>query len=155
MCEWSSLGDRGTGLAGDDWPAAVAVATPTAPATPPWCGRRSDWARPLLPRWAKPTRLGVTGRTGVVGPRMVLSSLEARRAASMMSGEGDSLVPGVPPPSERDLVLNMGDGSMAESPDGRPPRCVGPRSASAVSVTATSPGPASTAMGLADVSMSY
>lgn len=68
--------------------------------------------------------------------RIELSSLEWRRDASKMCGDGDSL-PGVPPPSESERVLVMGDFMCRSMPAASGPS-TSPLTASISSVTAMS-----------------
>ena len=91
------MGDSGTGLA----------------CTAGWAGERSlslslGGICSERPREWKSMRRGVTGSGGTRSDSE-LSSLAVRRAASRISGDGESLRPGVPPPSDRDRVLDMGE----------------------------------------------
>lgn len=56
----------------------------------------------------RPATSGRVGVDGVAKGEMSMSSLEVLRDASRIRGEGDSLG-AVPPPSDMDLVLMMGD----------------------------------------------
>ena len=81
--------------------------------------RRGSWIE--RPRMGKSGRRGVTGGPTAVdaGSRSELSSLDVRREAPVILGEGDSCVP---PPSERLRVLDMGDGaSNLALPESRVP----------------------------------
>jgi hypothetical protein len=93
MCEWSSFGDRGAGLT-----CAVEAAGGGVKSRRGICRER-----PLL--LGKSVRRGVIG---VVTSLRLMSSLEVRRDVSVMRGEGESLT-GVPPLSDMDLLLAMGD----------------------------------------------
>lgn len=99
--EWSSFGERGTGLEADCWAGGVEA----------WGGICRE-----RPRIGNPARCGVVGGTTATGagvgagamkePESLieLSSLEALLAASMMCGEGESFW-GVPPPSDKERVV--------------------------------------------------
>jgi hypothetical protein len=97
VCAWSSLGESGAaGLLAYGERGSGEAAGEVG-----MCSAR--------PRREKPVRWGVTGldtEADVEDSRRLLSSLDVRRDASIICGDGERSLEGVPPPSDMDRALD-------------------------------------------------